>query len=53
MSVIPGSGAVAGLSEQLEGFAKAKGTIQFTLDKPLPQDLLVAIVQQRMAEIDS
>lgn len=38
------------LKAELEGYKIAKGTIQFTLDKPLPDDLIRKIVRLRIAE---
>lgn len=39
------------MQEELAAFPTAKGTIRFTPDAPLPDDLIVRIVQQRCAEI--
>ena len=36
--------------EELKGFKTSKGTIQFTLDKPLPDDLVRRIVAFRAKE---
>jgi uncharacterized protein YdhG (YjbR/CyaY superfamily) len=36
----------------LKGFDTSKGTIRFTPDKPLPDDLVARIVRARMAESD-
>lgn len=52
MSVFPGADTIAALQDQLGEFAKAKGTVQFTLENPLPDDVLTVIVKQRIAEID-
>lgn len=51
MSFFPGSTAHnEALKEELAGFKLAKGTIQFTLGKPLPDDLVRKIVRLRIAE---
>lgn len=51
MSFFPGSTAHnEALKEELAGFKLAKGTIQFTLGKPLPDDLVRRIVRLRIAE---
>jgi uncharacterized protein YdhG (YjbR/CyaY superfamily) len=47
----------AGLIEahraELAGFATAKGTLRFTPQHPIPNDLVVRIVRERMAQIDA
>jgi uncharacterized protein YdhG (YjbR/CyaY superfamily) len=51
MSFFPGSTAHnEALKDELRGYKRAKGTIQFTLDKPLPDDLVRKIVRLRIAE---
>ncbi len=37
-------------AEELAGFRTAKGTVHFTPDKPIPDDLVRRLVQARMAE---
>ncbi len=37
---------------ELAGFDTAKGTIRFTADRPIPTDVVRAIVRDRLAEID-
>ncbi len=37
---------------QLKDFKQSKGTIQFGADKPIPEDILVDILQTRVAEIE-
>ena len=39
--------------DELEGYVIAKGTMQFTPERPLPTDLVVRIVRERMAQIDA
>lgn len=39
--------------ERLVGFAVDKGTIRFTPERPLPTDIVEAIVRDRMAEIEA
>lgn len=38
--------------DELAGFATAKGTLRFTPEHPLPNDLVERIVRERMAQID-
>lgn len=52
LSLFPTSGPTDILAAKLEGFKVSKGTIQFTLDKPLPEELLGDIVLTRKAQID-
>ena len=35
---------------ELEGYKTGKGSIQFPLDRPLPEDLITRIVRQRVKE---
>ena len=39
--------------DELAGFATAKGTLRFTPEHPLPADLVVRIVRERMAQVDA
>jgi uncharacterized protein YdhG (YjbR/CyaY superfamily) len=53
-SLFPMSGSVLdGHREALKAFDMAKGTVRFTPARPLPSDVVVAIVKERMAEIDA
>jgi uncharacterized protein YdhG (YjbR/CyaY superfamily) len=38
--------------DELAGFATAKGTLRFTPEHPLPNDVVEWIVRERMAQID-
>ena len=38
--------------DQLEGYKKAKGSVQFPLSKPLPKDLIIQMVKYRKELID-
>jgi uncharacterized protein YdhG (YjbR/CyaY superfamily) len=52
LSLFPfSSSAVAAVRGRLEGFSVAKGTIRFTPDKPVPDDVLVDLVRARLGEI--
>jgi uncharacterized protein YdhG (YjbR/CyaY superfamily) len=53
LSIFPFSPeAIDAVSDRLGGFDLAKGTIRFTPDHPVPDDVLVALVQARMREIN-
>jgi len=52
MSLFPG-GIVEKFAEDLKGYKTAKGTIQFTLEKPLPQSVITKIVQTRKRMIEA
>jgi uncharacterized protein YdhG (YjbR/CyaY superfamily) len=39
--------------DELSGFSTAKGTLRFTPEHPLPNDLVARIVRDRMAQIDA
>jgi uncharacterized protein YdhG (YjbR/CyaY superfamily) len=39
--------------DELTGFATARGTLRFTPEHPLPNDLVKRIVRERMAQIDA
>ena len=38
---------------ELDGFDTAKGTIRFTPDRPIPSEVVRAIVRDRIAELDA
>jgi uncharacterized protein YdhG (YjbR/CyaY superfamily) len=41
------------VAARLEGFDLSKGTIRFTPDQPVPDDVLADLVRARKAEIES
>jgi len=51
MSLFPTSGPVEALKDKLGKFELSKGTVQFTLDNPLPDSLIQEILSQRLADI--
>jgi uncharacterized protein YdhG (YjbR/CyaY superfamily) len=52
LSIFPFSAAVVeAVADRLEGHSLSKGTIRFTSDHPVPEDVLADIVQLRIAEI--
>jgi uncharacterized protein YdhG (YjbR/CyaY superfamily) len=53
MSIFPGAHPIEALSDSLKDFIVAKGTIQFTLKKELPEPLIKEIITVRKNDIDS
>ena len=52
LSVLPFSpAAIDAVRAHLEGFSLSTGTIRFTPDRPVPDDVLEQIVEARLAEI--
>lgn len=51
MSLFPGP-RTAGVQEKLKDFKTAKGTIQFTLAKPVPEGIIKELIRDRLTEID-
>ena len=50
-SFFPGGGSIIEMfSDELKNFVTSKGTIQFTIDKPLPKNLVRKIVRERMMQ---
>jgi uncharacterized protein YdhG (YjbR/CyaY superfamily) len=52
LSLFPFSpAAVAAVADRLPGFDLAKGTVRFTADRPVPDDVVLALVEVRKREI--
>jgi len=52
LSLFPFSPAVIeAVSDRLDGFDVSKGTIRFSVDRPIPDDVLRDIVRYRLREI--
>lgn len=52
LSVFPFSpAAIEAVEDRLEGFDVSKGTIRFTPDAPVPDDVLADVVRARIEEI--
>lgn len=51
MSLFPTSGPVEELKDMLVDYKVAKGTIQFTPDKPIPDDVIKQLIHIRLAQI--
>ena len=45
----PGAAAIAAFKTELSAFKAAKGSVQFTFDRPLPLALVARIVKYRVA----
>ncbi len=46
----PGDTGIEAFKKELSDYPTSKGTVQFPLDKPLPLDLIIKIVQFRIHE---
>lgn len=53
MSVFPGSALTENLMNKLTGYKLGKGTIQFTEDKPLPDEIIEELVRTRYEAINN
>ncbi|HSX02219.1 MAG TPA: DUF1801 domain-containing protein [Candidatus Saccharimonadia bacterium] len=52
LSLFPTAEPVAALQTRLGDFATSKGTIQFTIDKPLPEPLIRDLMAHRLRAIE-
>ncbi len=54
LSIYPCSGrTIDSMREKLHGFDLTSGSIHFTLEKPLPEEVLREIIRTRLKEMDS
>jgi uncharacterized protein YdhG (YjbR/CyaY superfamily) len=52
LSIFPfSSDVVEAVRDQLKAFELSKGTIRFSVDRPLPDDVVREVVRRRIAEI--
>jgi len=51
LSVFPTSHPVESLKEKLSAFKLSKGTIQFTIDNPIPESIIKELLNIRVADI--
>lgn len=52
LSLFPASSAIATYKKELSDYTLSKGTIQFTADNPIPDELLKKIILHRKTDID-
>ena len=53
MSLFPTPNPVEALKDRLKDYKVSKGTIQFTTQKPLPDDVIIDMLKLRKQSIDS
>ena len=46
----PGASGIAAFADELASYKSAKGSVQFSLGRPLPEDLIRRMVRFRLAE---
>ena len=51
MSLFPTSKPIESMKKELEKFKVSKGTLQFTEENPIPESIIVRLVEIRLAEI--
>jgi len=51
LGLYPTSSGIAAFADELAPYKRAKGSVQFPLDRPLPVDLIRRIVEFRVAEV--
>ena len=51
-SLFPGAAVIEALGEELKPYFSGRGTLRFTVDKPLPAALVKKIVKARIQEIE-
>lgn len=51
-SLFPTASVIQKFKEELKPFRTSKGTIHFSIDKPLPADLVKNIARMRLAELE-
>jgi uncharacterized protein YdhG (YjbR/CyaY superfamily) len=52
LSVFPTAFPIEALKDELASYTVSKGTIQFTLDHPLPDDLIEKLLKARLSTIE-
>lgn len=53
LSIFPTSEPIAELQDKLKEFATGKGTLQYTIQKPIPNELIQDLLHIRVLAIDS
>jgi uncharacterized protein YdhG (YjbR/CyaY superfamily) len=52
LSLFPAAAPIDAFAEQLQDYKLSKGTIQFTLERTLPEELIRGIVLKRVGDIE-
>lgn len=52
LSIFPGAHAIEALEDKLTDFKTSRGTVQFTLEQPLSDDVVRSLVRIRKDDID-
>jgi len=52
-SLFPTAAVIEEFKDELKGYTLSKGTIQFPIDKPLPDALVKEMVQARVAQVEA
>jgi uncharacterized protein YdhG (YjbR/CyaY superfamily) len=48
----PHPSAIEAFADELTAFKFAKGSVQFPLDRPIPKDLVIRMVEYRLAQLN-
>ena len=51
MSIFPTSGPIEALKDKLQDYSLSRGTIRYSVEKPLPETLVQEILRLRVADI--
>lgn len=51
LSLFPGGHAIEAVQDKLVDYKTSKGTVQFTIDKPLPDSVIREIITVRLKDI--
>lgn len=51
VSIFPGPAAIEAKQEKLSDYKLSKGTIRYSTNRPIPEDLIIELLQIRVSEI--